>query len=582
MAGTVPGLARPQTGRSPPRTITTPPGTARPILPGAAFPAGDGRPYTGCDPVIWASSAVARSLLSCRHCPITSVEPMPSPTTSAPPPPPHAPASASPAHRVSPARAVKDGSERSGATGFAAALQVADAAAETPAAGAIAGPAHASPAETPPVPPNPAALGPPTAQPAPASETAATAVTAPPPHEPAPAAGPANPHEPATNKAATDADKEPVAPASPEASPPTDPSPAQPVIVLQPPAPQTPSAPEPKPGAVTPGRSVVARPGAADAPVAPGATPGPADQPSGLETQDATGPTSAFLAAPSQLKSSSPGQPSALPDASPGKAAIGPERTAGKRTVPVDERGATTPANGASDTLAPVISPIAAPDPTQATPAPPSQGADHSPALVALTHAGAVAAEPPGAGSVMPSPSASAPATRPAEQVAPVMVSLLSGTGPGEAPRQITVRLDPIELGRVEMQIDRGTDGAATVRLTAERQDTLLLLMRDETQLHRTLDLAGIPAHLRTVEFHLADPPAAPGPAGASGSPMSTAGGEPGAGQEQRSQNGTRPDGDGRPGSPKQLPPGFTAAAAFAQPPRPSSRWYRAGIDLTA
>jgi Meckel syndrome type 1 protein len=101
-----------------------------------------------------------------------------------------------------------------------------------------------------------------------------------------------------------------------------------------------------------------------------------------------------------------------------------------------------------------------------------------------------------------PIPSANArdiPAPPPARQLAPVVVSLALGRG-DEA---LTIALDPIELGRVEVSIGQGKE-AGQVRIVAERPETLALLQRDQRELDRALNQAGLGDMARSMSFSLA------------------------------------------------------------------------------
>lgn len=91
----------------------------------------------------------------------------------------------------------------------------------------------------------------------------------------------------------------------------------------------------------------------------------------------------------------------------------------------------------------------------------------------------------------------------PAQQLAAPMVAL--GSGPDQS-RRMTVRLDPEELGAVQVRVDRPKDGPARVEITVERPETLSLLLRDQPQLRRALDQAGIPPEGRNVVFQVATP----------------------------------------------------------------------------
>jgi flagellar hook-length control protein FliK len=87
----------------------------------------------------------------------------------------------------------------------------------------------------------------------------------------------------------------------------------------------------------------------------------------------------------------------------------------------------------------------------------------------------------------------------PARQLAPVVVSLALGRG-DEA---LTIALDPGELGRVEVSIGQGKE-AGQVRIVAERPETLALLQRDQRDLDRALNQAGLGDMARSLSFSLA------------------------------------------------------------------------------
>ena len=97
------------------------------------------------------------------------------------------------------------------------------------------------------------------------------------------------------------------------------------------------------------------------------------------------------------------------------------------------------------------------------------------------------------------SPTREASAPLPARQLAPVVVSLVLGRG-DEA---LTIALDPVELGRVEVSIGQGKE-AGQVRIVAERPETLALLQRDQRDLDRALNQAGLGDMARSLSFSLA------------------------------------------------------------------------------
>jgi Meckel syndrome type 1 protein len=97
------------------------------------------------------------------------------------------------------------------------------------------------------------------------------------------------------------------------------------------------------------------------------------------------------------------------------------------------------------------------------------------------------------------SPAREASAPLPARQLAPVVVSLVLGRG-DEA---LTIALDPVELGRVEVSIGQGKE-AGQIRIVAERPETLALLQRDQRELDRALNQAGLSDMGRSLSFSLA------------------------------------------------------------------------------
>jgi hypothetical protein len=95
----------------------------------------------------------------------------------------------------------------------------------------------------------------------------------------------------------------------------------------------------------------------------------------------------------------------------------------------------------------------------------------------------------------------------PAEQIAPVLLTLAKTP---EGNQLMTVRLHPDDLGMVQVRIERTPSGSTQVEISAEKNNTLQALQRDQIRLHHTLDDAGIPAAGRTVTFHITQPLHAP------------------------------------------------------------------------
>jgi flagellar hook-length control protein FliK len=165
------------------------------------------------------------------------------------------------------------------------------------------------------------------------------------------------------------------------------------------------------------------------------------------------------------------------------------------------------------------------------------------------------------------------PHPTPAAQIAPALVSL--GHAPDGASR-LTMRLEPPDLGQVQIRIDRPTvDTAARVAITVEKPETLTLLLRDQPELQRALDQAGVPVEGRSVTFHIATPApaartdtaAAPLPTGST----SSMGGDMSHGASRDSGRRTQPDAVSANDSDQ------VEAIQAAEP-----TWLRAGLDITA
>ena len=67
------------------------------------------------------------------------------------------------------------------------------------------------------------------------------------------------------------------------------------------------------------------------------------------------------------------------------------------------------------------------------------------------------------------------------------------------------IRLDPPELGRIDVRLDIDSNGQVTSRLVAERATTLDLLRRDAPQIERALQDAGLTTSGQGMQFSLRD-----------------------------------------------------------------------------
>ncbi|MEJ0016069.1 MAG: flagellar hook-length control protein FliK [Acetobacteraceae bacterium] len=187
---------------------------------------------------------------------------------------------------------------------------------------------------------------------------------------------------------------------------------------------------------------------------------------------------------------------------------------------------------------------------------------------------------------------ASGPAS-PAAQMAPALAQI--GRAPDGAER-LTLRLDPPELGHVQIRIDRPPQAPARVEIIVEKADTLILLLRDQPQLLRALDQAGVPAEGRSITFHIAppetvprnDPSSLPAPQGNSTQGNSTQGNSTQGSSAQGSLGGGGASGDGSHGAARQDPQ--SGRQRGGQPdgneegfsPVALAGWLRGGLDITA
>ena len=67
------------------------------------------------------------------------------------------------------------------------------------------------------------------------------------------------------------------------------------------------------------------------------------------------------------------------------------------------------------------------------------------------------------------------------------------------------IRLDPAELGRIDVRIDIDSNGQVTSHLTVEKPETLSMLRQDAPQLQRALDDAGLKTGNNGLQFSLRD-----------------------------------------------------------------------------
>ena len=79
------------------------------------------------------------------------------------------------------------------------------------------------------------------------------------------------------------------------------------------------------------------------------------------------------------------------------------------------------------------------------------------------------------------------------------------------------IRLDPVELGRIDVRLDFSGDGGVKAHLLVDRAETLALLQRDGRALDRALEQAGLTPSDEGVGFSLRDASSQSGQPGGNG-----------------------------------------------------------------
>lgn len=95
-----------------------------------------------------------------------------------------------------------------------------------------------------------------------------------------------------------------------------------------------------------------------------------------------------------------------------------------------------------------------------------------------------------------------------AQAQAPVPLAVVPNEIAARAAKGATkfdIRLDPADLGRIDVHIDIDSDGRVTSRLFVERSETLALLKNDSRQLERSLQQAGFQTDPGSLQFSLRD-----------------------------------------------------------------------------
>lgn len=109
-------------------------------------------------------------------------------------------------------------------------------------------------------------------------------------------------------------------------------------------------------------------------------------------------------------------------------------------------------------------------------------------------------------------PDAPAPPPAPAvppelpRAVPPAAVPVEIGLRALQGLREFQIRLDPAELGKVEVRLEIGEDKSVTARVVVDRVETLQLLQRDARTLERAFEQAGLKTTEGGVDITLRDP----------------------------------------------------------------------------
>ena len=176
----------------------------------------------------------------------------------------------------------------------------------------------------------------------------------------------------------------------------------------------------------------------------------------------------------------------------------------------------------------------------------------------------------------------------PAAQVAPALATLAKAP---DGTQQMTVRLNPDQLGMVQIRLDRAPSGATHIQILADRPETLQALQRDQPALHKTLDDAGIPGAGRTMVFHdtprAETPAASPGGSSQGGATHNPAGrswsnGQGGASGGAQADDRGGPRRGGYPARGTGLEANTRTTPGVTGTNAPSTTIYRIGLNITA
>ena len=96
-----------------------------------------------------------------------------------------------------------------------------------------------------------------------------------------------------------------------------------------------------------------------------------------------------------------------------------------------------------------------------------------------------------------------APATGAPVPVSGLAVEIAASVQSGRT--RFELRLDPADLGRIDVRIDVDRSGQVTSHLTVEKPETLSMLRQDAPQLQQALNDAGLKTSSNGLQFSLRD-----------------------------------------------------------------------------
>jgi flagellar hook-length control protein FliK len=207
-------------------------------------------------------------------------------------------------------------------------------------------------------------------------------------------------------------------------------------------------------------------------------------------------PDAAFTSSAPAIKTA-PGQPAAPADAAPtvAAAADGPAKqvAAANNGRKIEQHNSSEPVAGIPETAGEGrwVAPIAAAD-----------GAD-LPHTMTLSASTAPPTPTVVAGTAAPTSAHVAASYAPPVPLSGLAVEIVAQARDGR--NRFEIRLDPPELGRIDVHLQVDRDGNVSSHLIVERTDTLDLLRRDAPTLERALHNAGLKTADQGLEFSLRD-----------------------------------------------------------------------------